>query len=299
MAVPTYFECMLPFLQYLSDGNGHHMKEIEVEIGKQLHVSAADLDERFPSNPKDTKFSIRVGWARTYLAKTGLISQVKRGVYSITPRGTELLNRKPKKIDAPLLRQYPEFVEWEKKSRGPGPSPIDPITPEEIVDRSCLEIRNALMTEVLDRVRGCSPKFFERLVIELLLKMGYGGSEEDAAEHLGAPGDGGIDGTIKEDKLGLDMIYIQAKRLENTVGRPELQKFIGSLEGKGAVKGVFITTSEFSAEARDFVKYLPHKKIVLIDGDKLADLMIEYDVGVAEQRRYVIKRIDSDYFEEE
>jgi restriction system protein len=251
-------------------------------------------------------FANRVGWARTYLKKAGLLDAPRRGMVSITERGLEVLKTNPKRVDNSLLKQFPEFLEFQniKKDDGETLSTLDSPTtekqtPEETIDLAYQNIRQSLAQELIDTVRRLTPAFFERLVVELLVKMGYGGSIKDAGKAIGKTGDEGIDGTIKEDKLGLDIIYIQAKRWQigNVVGRPELHKFVGALAGQGAKKGIFITTSSFS---KDALTYAPKNetKIVLIDGVQLAQLMIDYNLGVSVQRVYEIKRLDNDYFEE-
>jgi restriction system protein len=247
-----------------------------------------------------------MGWARTYLKKAGLLDAPKRGMVSITERGLEVLKKKPKKVDNNLLKQFPEFLEFQnitkkdvETSEHSDNTQAEKQTPEETIDLAYQNIRQSLAQELIDTVRRLSPTFFERLVVELLVKMGYGGSIKDAGRAIGKTGDEGIDGTIKEDKLGLDIIYIQAKRWQagNVVGRPELHKFVGALAGQGAKKGIFITTSSFS---KDALNYAPKNetKIVLIDGVQLAQLMIDYNLGVSVQRAYEIKRLDNDYFEE-
>nr|WP_242052356.1 restriction endonuclease [Dysgonomonas sp. GY75] len=251
-------------------------------------------------------FGNRVGWARTYLKKAGLLDSPKRGFICITQRGLSALKQRPKEINVTFLKQYPEFLEFQNLKRDnntseniQNQSEILNQTPEEILEDSYQNIRKSLAQELLDRITRLSPTFFERLVVELLVKMGYGGSIKDAGKAIGKSGDEGIDGTIKEDKLGLDIIYIQAKRWQqgNIVGRPEIHKFVGALAGQGAKKGIFITTSSFTKDALEFVPR-NETKIVLIDGYKLAQLMIDYNLGVATQYVYEVKKIDSDYFEE-
>jgi len=250
-------------------------------------------------------FDNRVGWARTYLKKAGLIDSPKRGVNKITQRGLEVLGNKPKLINVKFLEQFPEFVEFKTTKKDiteVEEKVVEPNTqtPEETLEYSYQKIRKELAQDLLNKVVNLPPSFFEKFVVELLVKMGYGGSIKDAGKAIGKTNDEGIDGTIKEDKLGLDIIYVQAKRWQSksVVGRPEIQKFVGALAGQGAKKGIFITTSSFTKEAKE---YTPKNetKIVLIDGEQLAQLMIDHDLGVSPVTKYEIKRIDNDYFGEE
>lgn len=305
MPIPDYQTIMLPLLKQLSDRKEYLFKDVIALLGKQFELTEEEMSELLPSG-QSLLFANRVGWARTYLKKAGLLDSPRRGVVCITERGLQVLKGNPKKIDNNLLKQFPEFVEFQniKKEESGSLEQIDTTqvekqTPEETIDLAYQSIRQSLAQELIDTVRRLSPAFFERLVVELLVKMGYGGSMKDAGKAIGKTGDEGIDGTIKEDKLGLDIIYIQAKRWQagNIVGRPELHKFVGSLAGQGAKKGIFITTSSFS---KDALNYAPKNetKIVLIDGVQLAQLMIDYNLGVSVQRSYDIKRLDNDYFEE-
>lgn len=305
MPIPDYQTIMLPLLKQLSDRKEYLFKDFIALLGKQFKLTEEEMSELLPSG-QSLLFANRVGWARTYLKKAGLLDSPKRGVVCITERGLQVLKGNPKKIDNNLLKQFPEFVEFQniKKEDAGSLEQIDTTqvekqTPEETIDLAYQNIRQSLAQELIDTVRRLSPAFFERLVVELLVKMGYGGSMKDAGKAIGKTGDEGIDGTIKEDKLGLDIIYIQAKRWQagNVVGRPELHKFVGALAGQGAKKGIFITTSTFS---KDALSYAPKNetKIVLIDGVQLAQLMIDYNLGVSVQRSYEIKRLDNDYFEE-
>lgn len=305
MPIPDYQTIMLPLLKQLSDRKEYLFKDVMALLGKRFRLTEEEMSELLPSG-QSLLFANRVGWARTYLKKAGLLDSPKRGVVCITERGLQVLKGNPKKIDNNLLKQFPEFVEFQniKKEDSGSLEQIDTTqvekqTPEETIDLAYQNIRQSLAQELIDTVRRLSPAFFERLVVELLVKMGYGGSMKDAGKAIGKTGDEGIDGTIKEDKLGLDIIYIQAKRWQagNVVGRPELHKFVGALAGQGAKKGIFITTSTFS---KDALNYAPKNetKIVLIDGVQLAQLMIDYNLGVSVQRSYDIKRLDNDYFEE-
>jgi len=306
MPIPDYQSIMLPLLKSLSDGGQYVFKDIVDLLSKDFKLSDEELNELLPSG-QSFLFPNRVGWARTYLKKAGLIESPKRGVVVITNRGRDVLKKKPARIDNSLLKQFPEFLEFqnlkkedsEKSQAIELSSETERQTPEETIENAYQAIRHSLALELLDTVRRLSPLFFERMVVDLLVKMGYGGSLKDAGNAVGKTGDEGIDGTIKEDKLGLDIIYIQAKRWQagNIVGRPELHKFVGALAAQGAKKGIFITTSSFTKEA---LGYIPRNetKIVLIDGEQLAQLMIDYNIGVAKQRIYEVKRLDSDYFDE-
>jgi len=304
MAVPDYQSIMLPFLQFVSDGKEYALRDIVEGLGSHFKLSESDRREMLPSGMQ-AAFDNRVGWARTYLKKAGLLSSPKRAVVQITVRGREVLKKQPQRIDVGFLKQFPEFMEFQTSKKEAAPQSDVSIlesgqTPTEILGRAYKEMRSTLAAELLIRVRSMDWKEFEDLVVRLLVKMGYGGSFADAAEALKKGGDEGIDGIIKEDKLGLDVIYVQAKRwkADNNVGRPELQKFVGALAGQGAKKGVFITASAFTPDGLNY-KPLNETKVVLIDGERLAQLMIDHDLGVAIQESYVIKRIDHDYFGEE
>lgn len=277
MAIPDFQSLMRPLLMFLADGQQH-------------------------------TFDNRVYWAFAHMKHAGLLEPVRRGVWHITERGMEVLRQNPTRIDIKFLSRYPEFNAFRSGSRRErnGQMPTEPQgqqdqesqqTPEERLEDGYQRIRLELAQELLARIMGCSPNFFERLVVELAVKMGYGGSRKDAGEAIGRTGDEGIDGIIKEDRLGLDTIYIQAKRWQGTVGRPEIQRFTGALMGQRARKGIFITTSDFSREAREYVSHID-SKIVLIDGEQLAQLMIDHGIGVSVATIYEIKKIDSDYFSE-
>jgi restriction system protein len=304
--IPDYQSLMLPLLQLVSDKQEHKYRDLIENLAAEFKVTDEERKELLASG-NQAIFDNRVGWAKTYLKKAGLLDSPKRATFIITDIGLETLKKNPARIDAKYLRQFPAFLEFQNASRNntedeEGASTQEPSdqTPEEGLDKAYQRIRKSLASELLNKVVDLSPSFFERLVVELLVKMGYGGSLKDAGKAIGRSGDEGIDGTIKEDKLGLDIIYIQAKRWKpgNTVGRPELHKFVGALAGQGAKKGIFITTSNFTKEA---LEYTPKNetKIVLIDGEQLAQLMIDYNLGCASQQNYELKKIDSDYFDEE
>lgn len=300
MTVPDFQKLMLPVLTIARDGQQHSIREAAEVLARQFHLTPTDRAELLPSG-RQPVFENRLGWARTYLKKAGLLDSTERGRFHITPRGLEVLEQHPSFINIRFLTRYPEFREFTHppdQAAAPTPDPADQTrTPEELLDTTYQSLRQELAQELIDHVKGCSPQFFEQLVVKLLVTMGYGGSLKDAGEAIGRTGDDGIDGIIKEDRLGLDVVYIQAKRWGNTVGRPTVQAFAGSLEGQRARKGVLITTSKFSSDAVDYVTRI-EKRIVLIDGEQLAQHMIDFGVGVADVATYQVKRLDLDYFEE-
>jgi len=292
---------MLPFLNIILDGQEHSTNEINDILANNFHLTPEEINTYLPSGSQKT-FTNRVAWGKSYLKRAGLIETTKPGYLKITEFGKSFLDTSPQEINIKVLKSLPTFQENYGKSNNEesvndNENFHSKLTPVEILESSYLNIRKNLSQELLEKIKSCSPRFFENLVVELLVKMGYGGKIKDAGQPIGQKGDEGIDGIIKEDRLGLDVIYIQAKRWENDVGRPEIQKFVGALAGKGAKKGVFITTSKFTSEAKS---YQPRNetKIVLIDGEKLADLMIDYNLAVSTINTFEIKRIDNDYFEE-
>jgi restriction system protein len=295
---------MLPLLEFIADGKEYKMRNVTDELAIKFGVTEEEQKELLPSGAAPVFYN-RTAWAKTYLKKAGLIDSPKQGIVIISKRGLEVLKKKPSSINVKFLKQFSEFVEFqtvkrEDESETETSEEQSMQTPEELLETAYQKIRKSLASELINKVVELSPAFFERLVVELLVKMGYGGSIKDAGKAMGKSGDEGIDGTIKEDKLGLDIIYIQAKRWKsgNVVGRPEIQKFVGALAGQGAKKGIFITTSNFSKEA---LEYAPRNeiKIVLIDGEQLAQLMIDYNLGCTSQQTYEVKKVDSDYFGEE
>ena len=303
MAVPDFQSLMLPLLKLAADGQAHSLGEAREALAVQFKLSQVELDELLPSGTQ-SKFYNRVAWAKSYLQQAGLLTSPKRGHFQISDRGRSVLKSPPSRIDVKFLDQFPEFVEFKTPKQATGdsltqtaPAPPEAETPEEAFEVAHQRMTLSLASEVLTRVKGGSPEFFERLVVEVLLKMGYGGSRSDAGQAVGKSGDEGIDGIISEDRLGLDIVYLQAKKWDGTVGRPEIQKFVGALHGKRAKKGVFITTGSFSAEAVAYVEHID-PKVVLIDGKRLARLMVDFEVGVTTARIYQVKRVDSDYFEE-
>lgn len=304
MPIPDYESIMLPLLKLSTDGKEHANREGIEHLARFFSLTDDEKKELLPSG-KQPRFENKFFWAKFYLKKAlALGPQGRSKVFIITERGRELLRNFPERIDNKILLQFPEFRSFVKKG---GDSEAihasEPVsltgTPLELMQSSFEQIRNALADELLDKIKSCSPSFFEWLVVELLVKMGYGGSIQEAGKVIGKVGDGGIDGVIKEDKLGLDLIYIQAKRWENNVGRPQVQAFAGALQGVGAKKGILVTTSDFTEEAKQYVVSNSTSKIVLVDGKNLADLMIDYDIGVSKVSSYEIKRLDSDYFSDE
>ena len=294
---------MLPLLKFISDGNEYKMRDVTDQLAVKLGVSEDEKKELLPSGAAPVFYN-RTAWAKTYLKKAGLIDSPKQGTVFITQRGRDVLKTNPPSIDVKFLKTFPEFIAFQtakKDDETIEPTEVDENseTPEEALETAYQKIRKSIAQDLIAKVLAMSPAFFEKLVVELLVRMGYGGSIKDAGKAIGKSGDEGIDGTIKEDKLGLDIIYIQAKRWQqgNVVGRPELHKFVGALAGQGAKKGIFITTSTFTKEAIDYVPK-NETKIVLVDGDQLAQYMIDYNLGVTRVNNYEVKRIDSDYFEE-
>jgi restriction system protein len=305
MSVPGYQEFMLPLLRIASDGQEHTVTEAMDTIAQQMGISDRDRDEPLPSGTQ-TRFYNRVTWALTYLSKSLLLEKVGRGRFRITSRGSEVIGREPRRVDNAFLEQFAEYRAFKTKRAerasqtradaddAGSSNPI--VTPDERLDSAYKELRETLADDLLERVRTGTPKFFEHLVVDLLVKMGYGGSYTDAAQVVGKSGDEGIDGVIKEDRLGLDMVYVQAKKWDASVGGAEIDRFVGSLMRKKAHKGVFITTGTFSAGGIKAAQEAS-AKIVLIDGERLTELMIDHGVGVTDHKSYTIRRIDSDYFE--
>jgi restriction system protein len=298
---------MLPLLRLAEERQTELTTDDAVEaLAVRLGLSDDDFKEMLPSGVQRT-FVNRVGWAATYMKKAGLLEPTRRGYYRITPRGKELLQKNPRTVNVSLLKQYPEFCEFQqlkgtrrgaREDASGGPSDVSSATPSEALETAYENLRDELVDELLARLKKSSPSFFERIVVELLVKMGYGGSRADAGKAIGKTGDGGIDGIIKEDKLGLDVVYIQAKRWDNNpVGRPDVMQFAGALQAQKANKGIFITTSRFTDDARAYVSQIG-SKIVLIDGEQLSHLMVEHDVGVSTVSQCPVKRIDADYFDE-
>ena len=305
MSVPKFYDLMLPILKFLGQrGVACSYKEQITHLTTVFHLSKEDLDETIPSG--QSRLYDRTSWANSYMFHAGLIQRCKKGEYCITETGRELLAQNPSKITFQTLQNYPSFVEFQRSSNpshGQQQAQMEldiadnEKTPDELLESAYQEIVRQTKSDILDKIKSCSPRFFEHLVIDLLVSMGYGGSREDCAEVVGGSGDGGIDGVIKEDRLGLDVIYIQAKRYNNPVQSKDIRDFVGALHFKNATKGVFITTSTFPANVHSQIA--SGMRIVLIDGPRLAELMMEYSIGVETKRLFKIHRINNDYFEEE
>lgn len=311
MAIPDFQRLMLPLMELVADGSECLFRDAVSRLADQFGLTEDERAQRIPSGLAPV-FSNRVGWARTHFKHAELIESPRRGMFRITADGRALLARKPAAIDMKTLDGFAAYRAYRNKSKVPSDSVDDDrtepasapmtgpaqseVTPDEAIDAAYKRYKAEIELEVLDRVKSVTPARFEEIVVELLVAMGYGGTRADAGRAIGRSGDGGIDGVINEDRLGLDVIYVQAKRWEGTVGRPEIQKFAGALHGQQATKGVFITTSAFSREAHEFARGIA-LKIILIDGERLAALMVEHDVGVARVGAYVLKRLDNDYFD--
>ena len=303
MAIPDYQTIMLPLLRFAGDSKVHSKHEVVEYLADEFELTEQELKELLPSG-KQGIFDNRVAWAKAYIKQARLIDSPKRGFFVITERGKQVLAENPQRIDVKYLEQFPEFIEFRRRKKEKEKKEVSlkvtelETNPEEALETAYQELQENLASELLENIKKCASDFFERLVVDVLIKMGYGGSRKEAGQAIGRTGDEGIDGIIKEDKLGLDIIYMQAKHWENTVGRPEIQKFAGALQGQRARKGIFITTSNFSKEALDYVKNID-SKIILIDGQRLAELMIEHNVGVSPVASYDVKKIDTDYFIED
>lgn len=299
MPIPDYQTIMLPLLKALADQRGRSVQELTADLVVVFHLTEQEQAQLLPSG-KQAIFRNRVGWANTYLNKAGLVASPKRGRVKIPEVGRDFLAERPTRIDTHSLERFPAFVAFRKRRNDPESDQVDGTesesTPMEALEAAYAGLHAELQDDLLEQVKAMSPRFFEQIVVDLLVKMGYGGTFRDAALALGESRDGGIDGIIKEDKLGLDTIYLQAKRWSGTVGRPEIHKFAGALQGHRARKGVFMTTSSFTEDAITFARGID--KIVLIDGPEVARLMIENDLGVSRVASFDVKKIDSDYFTE-
>lgn len=308
MAIPQWQDITLPLLKLAEDGKEYSLKEATEVLGKHFQLTDSEREELLPSG-QQPRFHNRVGWSRTHLKKARLLSIPRRGYLRITDRGLEVLKEAPQKIDNEFLKRYPEFVDFISGAVSSRMAPENTDnqvfagssqkeqTPEETIESAHRQIRDELATELLQQVMSCSPAFFEKLVVDLLVAMGYGGTRSEAGRAIGRSGDEGIDGIINEDRLGLDIIYIQAKRWQAPVSRPEIQKFVGALQGKRARRGVFITTSSYTEGATDYASNIENR-VILVDGKELSNLMIDHGVGVSTAATYNIHRIDSDYFDE-
>ncbi|MFT8737104.1 MAG: restriction endonuclease [Zymomonas mobilis] len=304
MAVPSFSQLMLPVLRFAATGQ-KRMAEAEIAIADELGLSATDRDEMLPSG-RERLLHNRISWAKTYLTKAGLLNIPTRGQFTISKSGKQLLRTKPSEITVTTLKNYPPFIDYcnrnysqDTQETSVPTTTQDHVTgtPEERMEAAHKELQTELRSEILHQIAEKNPTFFEQLIVDLMVAMGYGGNHEDAARRIGGTGDGGVDGVINEDRLGIDRIYVQAKRYAPhvSVGRPEIQAFVGSLVGHRATKGVFVTTSSFSMPALEYVEHLP-QRVILINGEMLADLMIEHNVGVRTSRTIEIKRVDQDFF---
>ena len=300
MAIPDFQKIMLPLLMIAEDGQIHSTAEAVDTLAAAFKLSQEEIDELIPSGP--SKFSNRMSWAKTHLKKADLLEYPEKGTFVITKRGLDVLKNDPNEINMAYLMRFPEYQDFRKLNRTKenkeeiGNVEIE-LSPEETIENAYQEIRTSLADELLDYVIKSKPSFFEKLVVELLVAMGYGGTHENAARAVGKSGDDGIDGIIDEDKLGLDSIYIQAKRyqLNSKIGSHDVRDFVGALVGANANKGVFITTADFTKEAVSFISRV-NSKVVLINGTRLSNLMIDYGIGVTTRIKYEIKTLDTDYF---
>lgn len=301
MAVPDFQSIMLPLLTFCADGQEHTNREALDALAREFNLTEEEQKKLLPSG-QQCVFDNRVAWARAHMKMADLLENTRRGVFRVTQRGQEVLKKKLPGINLRFLRQFPEYEaarEGHRENRrqeSPSESEEqDSKTPAEQLEEAYQMLRETLASEILTQLKSASSIFFERVVVEVLVKMGYGGSRKDAGQAIGRSGDEGIDGIIKEDRLGLDIIYIQAKKWEDPISRPEIQKFAGALQGRRARKGIFITTSRFCDTAKEFAANIDNK-IILIDGQQLAGYMIDFGVGVATDAVYEVKRLDSDYF---
>jgi restriction system protein len=307
MAIPDYQALMLPVLQDAAVGETRVPAAAD-RIAESLGLTEAEREEMLPSG-KQRVLHNRLHWAKFYMTRAGLIDSPARGRFVASAVGRALLATKPNSIDVETLKQYPAFADWYNKTdaetglaeaQATKAAAASDITPEEQIDAANAVLHSALKADLLQRIMAQTPSFFERVIVDLLVAMGYGGSHDQAALRLGKSGDGGVDGVIDEDRLGLDRIYVQAKRYSSHVGvgRPEIQGFVGSLVGLGATKGVFVTTSTFSAPAIEYVQRLP-QRVILMDGERLSELLTEYGVGVRLSRSVAVRKIDEDFFNDD
>jgi len=310
MAIPDYETLMLPVLKVAGDGQEHRIGDVVDQLARDFGLTEEERQQILPSG-KQATFANRVGWAKTYLVQAGLLEATKRAHFKITNRGKKTLAGNPSRIDGQFLSQFPEFIQFKERGKAPGTevlthdgeaprAPLQAETPDELLRSTVKQIETALKKELLDRILAAPPAFFEGLIVALLLAMGYGGSREEAGKIVGRSGDGGIDGVIDQDALGLDRVYVQAKRYvaDNAVSEPEIRAFSGSLGAAKANKGVFVTTSYFTQPALNFAERHPFK-IVLIDGERLAALMVRHNVGVRVDETLYLKKIDEDFFGDE
>jgi len=303
MPIPDFQSLMLPIMKIAADGAEHRGHELRQRIGEELGLTEEERKELLPSGAQPV-FTNRIAWARSHLTRAGLLEKTGKGGCRITERGKQAMASNPSTINTRFLLQFPEYAEARRRAKKDEPTDLPAETtvsesaaPQERIELAFRELNNSLTSELREKLASIDPFRFEQVVLDLLVKMGYGGSKKEAAQVTQRTGDEGIDGLINEDRLGLDVIYIQAKRWKHKVGRPEIQNFVGALAGKKANKGIFITTSSFHDNATDYAAGV-HNKVILVDGRRLAELMIEHGIGVAEEHAYSIKKIDSDYFEE-
>lgn len=300
MPIPDFQTLMRPLLLAHADGHEHLNRDLVAELATQFDLTEDERREMLPSGGARL-FDNRIGWAKSHISQAGLLTSPRRAVTVITPRGIEALGQNPVRIDLRVLQEYEAYREFRnrRKSDDEPASQVEETensqTPEEILENAYVQVRRQIESDLLAQIMASPPDFLERVVVDLVVRMGYGGNRKDAGKALGRSGDEGIDGIINEDPLGLDIIYLQAKRWEGVVGRPEIQKFAGALQGQRAKKGIFITTSNFTSEAREFAARID-TKIILIDGSMLTQLMFDHNVGVASASNYEVKKIDSDYF---
>ena len=302
MPIPDFQSLMRPLLEAHADGKEHLNRDLVAQLGEQFGLTEEERREMLPSGGARL-FDNRIGWAKSHITQAGLLIAPRRAISVITDQGREALRIHPERIDLRVLNGFEVYREFRNRRKNVEDDDSDTSdteiqdaqTPEELLENAYLQVRRQVEAELLSQIKSSPPEFLERVVVDLVVRMGYGGSRKDAGEALGRSGDEGIDGIIKEDPLGLDIIYLQAKRWEGTVGRPEIQKFAGALQGQRARKGIFITTSTFSSDALEYTSRI-ETKIILIDGPRLAKLMFDHGVGVATASNYEVKRIDSDYF---
>lgn len=302
MPIPDFQSLMRPLLEAHADGKEHLNRDLVAQLGEQFGLTEEERREMLPSGGARL-FDNRIGWAKSHITQAGFLISPRRAISVITDRGREALLIHPERIDLRVLNGFEGYREFRNRRKNVEDDDSDTSeteiqdtqTPEELLENAYLQVRRQVETELLSQIKSSPPEFLERIVVDLVVRMGYGGSRKDAGEALGRSGDEGIDGIIKEDPLGLDIIYLQAKRWEGTVGRPEIQKFAGALQGQRARKGIFITTSTFSSDALEYTSRI-ETKIILIDGLRLAKLMFDHGVGVSAASNYEVKRIDTDYF---
>lgn len=305
MSMPTFEDCMVPVLSSIGSRDISSTPDIIEKTTKVLNLSEEEKGELLPNN-KPTKIYNRIAWAMFYLFKAGLIHREKRGNYSITKPGWSLLNQKPESIDKHFLYEnYPSFREWMDGSKVRKRDSLlelvsyEKLDPYERLEENYISLKDSVLSDLLDRIKEINLKSFEQLILNLLQRIGYGGPDGAGVRHTGNSGDDGIDGEIKQDRLGLDRVYIQVKRCrESTVGRPEIQKFVGTLSCKKSKKGLFITTSRFSREAWEYIERID-SRLVLIDGPKLIELLYEHNLGVKKEKVFEYKKIDDDFFEDQ